>query len=233
MLYRLPAALLCLAVVAGCSHPAQQVATSPEAGGPSADTPIVLPVQVHTDSAAMARARRDSVERPYTQADIDFVHGMISHHAQAIIMSRWAPTHGAGEAVQTLCGRIINAQGDEIVLMQQWLADRGQPIPPPKPMPMHMVMDGMEHDMMMPGMLSDAQMKALDAARGADFDKLFLADMIQHHRGAVSMVRQLWATNGAAQDQWIFKFSNDVNVDQTTEIARMEKMLLGVPVTSP
>jgi uncharacterized protein (DUF305 family) len=220
---RLPA-LLCLA--AGCAS-TQHVATAPES------QPIVLPIQVHTDSAAIARARADSAFRPYTQADIDFMRGMISHHAQAIIMARMAPSHGASSSVQILASRIINAQTDEIITMQQWLIDRQQPVPPPKPMPMKMVMDGMEHEMMMPGMLTDAQMAELDRARGPEFDRLFLTYMLQHHRGALTMVQQLWGNNGAAQDQLVFKFSNDVNVDQTTEIARMERMLASMTTSQP
>jgi len=85
--------------------------------------------------------------------------------------------------------------------------------------------DGMEHGAMMPGMLTDAQMKALDAARGLAFDHLFLTYMIQHHRGATSMVSTLFATPGAGEDQTVFRFASDVNVDQTTEIARMQRML--------
>ena len=91
-----------------------------------------------------------------------------------------------------------------------------------------MVMDGVEHVMLMPGMLSETQMKELDQARGAEFDRLFLTYMMQHHRGAVSMVKQLFETYGAGQDETVFKFASDVNVDQTTEIARMEKMLSAV-----
>jgi uncharacterized protein (DUF305 family) len=86
-------------------------------------------------------------------------------------------------------------------------------------------MNGMEHDMLMPGMLIDEQMKELDAARGAEFDRLFLRDMIQHHEGAVSMVQTLFDTPGAAQEQSVFKLASDVSADQTTEIARMRKML--------
>jgi uncharacterized protein (DUF305 family) len=90
---------------------------------------------------------------------------------------------------------------------------------------MKMMMNGTEHDMLMPGMLTEPQMQQLDAARGPDWDRLFLADMIQHHRGAVSMVHDLFESYGAAQDEQVFKFASDVNVDQSTEIARMEKML--------
>ena len=181
--------------------------------------------RVQSDLAAMAKAREDSARRPYTTADIHFMSGMIGHHAQAIQMAGWAPTHGASPSVRTLCERIINAQRDEIGTMQQWLRDRQQPVPEASPMGMKMMMNGVEHMMLMPGMLSEEQMKQLDAARGKEFDKLFLTDMIQHHKGAVQMVKELFDSYGAAQDDLVFKFASDVNVDQTTEIARMERML--------
>ena len=98
---------------------------------------------------------------------------------------------------------------------------------------MKMMMDGMEHEMLMPGMLTDDQLKQLDGARGAEFDKLFLKGMIQHHKGAVSMVKDLFGSYGAAQDETVFKFANDVSVDQSTEIARMEKMLAALSLSSP
>jgi uncharacterized protein (DUF305 family) len=182
------------------------------------------------DVAAVARAKADSARYPYTAADVHFMSGMIAHHAQAIAMARWAPTHGASASVQTLAQRIINAQEDEIVTMQRWLRDRLQPVPEPSPTGMKMKMGGMEHDMLMPGMLTEAQMKQLDEARAEDFDRLFLKFMIQHHRGAVSMVKELFSTYGAGQDETVFKFASDVNVDQTTEIARMEQMLLATLV---
>ncbi|HEV8409085.1 MAG TPA: DUF305 domain-containing protein [Gemmatimonadaceae bacterium] len=182
------------------------------------------------DSMYAAQARADSARVPYVEADVQFMQGMISHHSQAIVMAKWAPTHGASPAVLTLCARIINAQTDEIAIMQQWLRDRHQMVPEAKPLPMKMKMNGMVMDMLMPGMLSDDQMKQLDAARGSEFDRLFLRFMIQHHSGAVSMVKDLFATDGAGQDQTVFKFASDVNVDQTTEIARMQKMLADVVV---
>src|SRR5437763_905327 len=187
---------------------------------------------VHTDSATIAAARADSVRRPYTTADVAFVSGMIRHHAQAIVMANWAPTHGASAEVRTLGGRIINAQLDEIHRMQQWLADRGQPIVSPplsregntsmRDMPgMHVAGDSL-----MPGMLSNAQLDSLDHARGEVFDRLFLTYMIQHHTGAVHMVQQLFSSYGAGQDDTIFKMATDINVDQRTEIARMHRMLV-------
>ena len=166
---------------------------------------------------------------PYTDADIHFISGMIGHHAQAIVMAGWAPTHGASKSVRVLCERIINAQTDEITLMQNWLNDRHQPVPEATAGPMKMTMHGIEHEMLMPGMLSDEQMKQLDAATGTEFDHRFLTFMIQHHQGAVNMVAQLFGTTGAGQDEAIFKFASDVNVDQTTEIDRMQKMLLTLP----
>lgn len=180
------------------------------------------------EAAAMARARADSMRHPYTQADIDFMSGMISHHAQAIVMSKWAPTHGASAQVQTLAARIINAQRDEIRTMQTWLRDRGQPVPPASPKGMTMMMNGTEHTMLMPGMLTDEQMKQLDAARGTEFDRLFLTFMIQHHTGAISMVKTLFSSYGAGQDELVFKLASDINVDQTTEVARMQKMLAAI-----
>jgi uncharacterized protein (DUF305 family) len=154
--------------------------------------------------------------------------GMIGHHAQAIVMANWAPTHGASPSVQRLADRIINAQKDEIVTMQRWLGDRLKPVPEADPAGMKMTMAGVEHVMLMPGMLTDAQMKQLDQARGPEFDRLFLQFMIQHHRGAVSMVKDLFDTYGAGQDETVFKFASDVNVDQSTEIDRMEKMLVAL-----
>jgi uncharacterized protein (DUF305 family) len=182
--------------------------------------------------AAKARALADSLRYPYTKADIDFMSGMIHHHAQAIQIANWAPTHGATPAVIRLTERIINAQKDEIVLMQSWLRDRNQTVPEPNAAGMPMMMDGMQHVMPMPGMLTEDQLKQLDAARNEEFDRLFLTFMIQHHRGAVAMVRTLFSSTGAGQDETIFKFAADVEVDQSTEIRRMLQMLIESP-TSP
>lgn len=182
-----------------------------------------------SDSIYIAKARADSMRNPYTVADITFMTNMIGHHAQAIQMAQLAPTHGASPEVQRLADRIINAQKDEIRTMQTWLADRQQPVPEAKPMPMKMTMNGHEHMMLMPGMLTAEQVAALEAARGPAFDRLFITGMIQHHKGAVEMVSQLFGSYGAGQDEIVFKFASDVNVDQSTEIARMEKMLAALP----
>jgi uncharacterized protein (DUF305 family) len=178
---------------------------------------------------AIAKARADSVRHPYTEADVHFMSHMIGHHAQAIVMSGWAPTHGASPSVRTLAARIINAQQDEIATMQRWLQDRRQPVPEADATGMKMPMNGADHVMLMPGMLTPDQMTQLDQAKGSEFDRLFLTFMIQHHRGAVTMVQDLFGTYGAAQDETVFKFANDVNVDQSTEIARMQTMLTALP----
>src|SRR5437016_6209294 len=155
------AALLAAGTAAACSSANR---------GPARISPQAV-TAVPSDVAAMAKARADSTRYPYTAADVHFMSGMIGHHAQAIVMARWAPTHGASASVSTLCDRIINAQQDEIATMQTWLRDRRQPVPEAVPGPMKMQMGGMEHEMLMPGMLTDDQMKQLDQARGAVFDR--------------------------------------------------------------
>jgi len=163
---------------------------------------------------------------PYSDADIEFMSGMIPHHAQAVIMAGWAPTHGARQDVAILCERIVVGQRDEIGLMRQWLIDRGLPAPDATSTKHHMQMpNGMEHDMLMPGMMTDEQMAALDKARGPEFDRLFLEGMIRHHQGAIDMVDKLFKSYGAAQDETVFKFANDVQADQSVEIEVMRKML--------
>lgn len=202
------------AIIAGACAPTSGVQTSPAAAAASTG-----------EEAAIARARADSARYPYTKADVHFMSAMIGHHAQAIQMAGWAPSHDAGPSIRILAARIINAQEDEIATMQRWLSDRRQPVPEVTPKGLKMMMDGAEHVMLMPGMLTEAQLAQLDQARGAEFDRLFLTFMIQHHMGAVTMVSTLFGTYGAGQDETVFKFASDVNVDQSTEIDRMEKML--------
>jgi uncharacterized protein (DUF305 family) len=189
-------------------------------------TALVAPV-------AAAQATADSTRPTYVAADVEFMTGMIAHHAQAILIAGWAPSHGASESVQALCARIVVGQQDEIALMQRWLKARGQPVPDPASP--HAMMPGMDHAMTMPGMLSAEQLTQLDQARGPEFDRLFLTFMIQHHMGAIIMVDQLFASQGATQDETSFRLASDVYADQTTEIARMQKMLLALPSggTSP
>jgi uncharacterized protein (DUF305 family) len=147
--------------------------------------------------------------------------GMIRHHAQALVMAALAPTQAARPDVKTLAGRIDVAQRDEIALMERWLRERRETVPEPHA---HANMPG--HQMpLMPGMLTAEQLAQLERARGPEFDRLFLAFMIQHHEGALAMLEQLFATPGAGQDPVIFRFASDVEADQTTEIDRMRSML--------
>jgi uncharacterized protein (DUF305 family) len=207
------------------------------------------PATERASASAIAAARADSARLPYTAADVRFMTAMIGHHSQAIAMARLAPTHGASAEVRTLAARIANAQRDEIATMQEWLRDREKPVPPadttiatsaaahaghgaPAAGGAHAGHGAgaagahAGHDASMPGMLTPAQLQQLDAARGEEFDRLFLTLMIQHHRGAVTMVQELFATDGAAQNEGVFRLASDVNVDQITEIARMEQMLM-------
>ena len=177
--------------------------------------------------AAPSAAQADSLRKHYTDADVAFLNGMIDHHAQAVLIASWAPSHGASASLQAMCARIVVGQTDEIHLMQQWLRDQHLPVPDVTHA-MAMRMPGMAMPMM-PGMLTDAQLARLDSARGVEFDRLFLNDMIQHHTGAVTMVDQLFATPAAAQVETVFRLASDVYADQTTEIDRMQKMLAALP----
>jgi len=176
-------------------------------------------------------ARQDSAKMNFTKADVKFMTGMIAHHAQALIMSRLAPENGASQEIQTLAARIINAQKDEIKTMQAWLRDRGQPVPEVHIEGLKLMIHGLPGDHMkmdhtnMAGMLSPAQLKELSEATGKEFDRLFLKYMIDHHAGAVTMVTELFNTDGAAQDEAAFRLASDIQVDQRTEIDRMQRML--------
>lgn len=184
---------------------------------------VVIATACAVQRASTQQAPAPAPKKNYTDADVHFMAGMIGHHAQAIQMAGWAPSHGANPSVRVLCERIVVAQNDEIVMAQRWLREHGEYVPPADPR--GHIMQGMAEPMLMPGMLTPAQMAQLDSARGPAFDRLFLTYMIQHHQGAITMVQQLLAVPGAAQDGPIFRFASDVNVDQTTEINRMTLML--------
>lgn len=177
------------------------------------------PVAV-SDFEAIYHERIAATRVVLSEADVNFMTQMIGHHAQAIVMSEMAPTHGANPSILIMAARIINAQTDEIALMSDWLAVRGLPAPDMSEAAHHH--HGSEN---MFGMLTDEQLAELDAARGAEFDRLFLTYMIQHHNGAVGMVEELFATDGAAQDEEVFKFASDTLADQGSEVDRMESML--------
>jgi len=171
--------------------------------------------------------RPDLVRQPYSNADVDFMAGMIPHHAQAVLIAGWAASHGARSDVRVLCERLVVGQRDEIETMRTWLRDRGQPVPDANATHHRMKMNGVEHDMLMPGMLTPEELARLDTARGPEWDRLFLEAMIRHHQGALKMVDELFGAYGALQDEDVFKFVSDLYADQTIEIERMQKMLDG------
>ena len=173
-------------------------------------------------ATAAAQARAENRQPGYTAADVRFMSGMIHHHAQAVLIAGWAPTHDASPSLRALCERIVVGQQDEITLMRRWLQARHEDVPDSNTA--HATMPGMEPAPMMPGMLTADQLARLDRARGPEFDRLFLTFMIQHHQGAITMVNQLFG-QGAGEQETVFRFAADVYADQSTEIARMQKML--------
>jgi uncharacterized protein (DUF305 family) len=221
--------LLLALIAAGCAK------SSPPPEPMPTPSPIAVVDQSQLNPAAQARA--DKGIPPFVEADVKFMQGMIHHHAQAILIAKWAPTRGASESVRKLCERIVVAQRDEIMMMTGWLRQRALEAPIADTLGAgHGAHAG--HDMagmvptapvMMPGMLTPDQVARLDSARGTQFDRLFLQYMIQHHLGAITMVRQLFASQGAAQDGVIHRFAADVEADQGAEIERMTLMLAAIP----
>lgn len=161
---------------------------------------------------------------PKSQAEVEFMQGMIMHHSQAVEMTALIPSHTQNKNLQVLGARISRSQSDEIRFMRRWLAVRGEPTSMPMP---DMPDMGMSHQpvMLMPGMLTPEQMEALRKAKDAEFDCLFLTGMIQHHNGALVMVKDLFDTAGAGQDAELFDFATDVDSGQRAEIRIMQEML--------
>lgn len=167
--------------------------------------------------------------RTVNDADVEFMSGMIPHHAQAVLIAGWAESHGARRDVLVFCQRIVVGQRDEIGLMQRWLAERGLDVPAADATTHKMKMGDMIHEMIMPGMLNAEQLAELDKSRGSDFDRLLLKAMIGHHLGAIEMVNKLQASAGSGNDDIVYRFSSDVYADQSTEVERMTKMLATIP----
>jgi uncharacterized protein (DUF305 family) len=159
---------------------------------------------------------------PVSPADVSFMQGMIMHHQQAVEMTALISSHTENKDVRLLGAKISRSQSDEIRFMKRWLATRSEPIAMPMPAGMDMSTQAMP---LMPGMLSPKQMEALRKAKGAEFDRLFLTGMIQHHGGALTMVKDLFDTPGAGQDADIFDFATDADNTQRAEIKIMQSML--------
>ncbi|HZH30550.1 MAG TPA: DUF305 domain-containing protein [Pyrinomonadaceae bacterium] len=170
---------------------------------------------------------------PRSAKDVEFMQGMIMHHAQAVEMTALIESHTQDKEIRLLGARISQSQSDEMKFMKRWLEIRGEPVSPPMPeMPGHDMSghDMSSHHMLMPGMLTAKQMDALRKATGAEFDRLFLAGMIQHHEGALAMVKDLFDTAGAGQDAELFNFATDVDSGQRAEIRIMQIMLGEKPI---
>jgi uncharacterized protein (DUF305 family) len=212
---RYPIAALVLSAAAGASCRTAAPAT--------AKPPIVQPGAPGQASQVITAAQASDLSQvQYTGADIKFMQGMIGHHAQAVEMVALVPQRTVSDAVRKLAQRIDVSQQDEMKMMREWLQARGQQIPDPR-----------AHHMMgtalMPGMLTPEEMARLAASTGAEFDRLFLEGMIKHHSGAITMVHDLFATEGAGQTPEIFSYASDVDADQRMEIDRMDSMLRELP----
>ena len=190
--------------------------------GPAAPV-VVQPGAPGKPSRTLAPSTKATLP-PRSQADVEFMQGMIMHHAQAVVMTALIPSHTENKNLRSLGARISSSQSGEIKFMQRWLAARGEPIS--MSMPGMPDMDRSGHPMaLMPGMLSPEQMEALRKAQGAEFDHLFLTGMIQHHNGALIMVKDLFDTAGAGQDADLFNFATDADNTQRAEIKIMQTML--------
>jgi uncharacterized protein (DUF305 family) len=180
-------------------------------------TTIVQPGAPGHDGKMLTEAAAAIPPRAPAKADVEFMQGMIHHHSQAVEMTALMPTHTHNKKLLALGQRISISQTDEMKFMKQWLYERGEPAMAP--------MDMSKGMPLMPGMLTKEQMETLAKAKGAEFDRLFLTGMIQHHGGALIMVQDLFETPGAGQDNVLFDFATDVDNTQRAEIGIMRGML--------
>jgi uncharacterized protein (DUF305 family) len=216
--YRVAACLLAAAGAAACATTGTSQGGIIQPGAPGEASRVVG-----------AEQARDISKVGATPADVKFMQGMIHHHAQAIDMTELLKTRTGSEDMKKLGLRIQVSQRDEIKMMQTWLQAHGQAAPDPHAMHMPgMIMPGMDHGPLMAGMLTPEEMARLAGLKGAEFDRYFLEGMIKHHAGAITMVKELFASPGAAQDSTIYAFASDVVADQQMEIDRMSRMLAAV-----
>lgn len=206
--FRLPALIFVASVIAACQT----------AGGSSTGTKILQPGAPGQETRTISTAQATDLSKVQaTTADVTFMQGMIGHHAQAVEMVALVNDRTANPSMKMLGLRIQVSQEDEMDMMRKWLAERGAAVPGPHA---HHESGGF-----MPGMLTSEEMAALAAAKGVEFDRLFLQGMIKHHGGAITMVEELFKSPGAGQEGAIFAFASDVDADQRMEIDRMGMML--------
>jgi uncharacterized protein (DUF305 family) len=199
----------------------------PHARAPQADsakTPVVVqPGAPGKPSRTLPPSTRGTLPE-WSRADVAFMQGMIMHHSQAVEMTALIPSHTENKDVRSLGARISSSQSDEIKFMKRWLAARGEPVSMAMPGMSDMDMSHQKMDLM-PGMLTPEKMEVLRRAKGTEFDHLFLTGMIQHHNGALAMVKDLFETAGAGQDAELFTFATDADNSQRAEIRIMQSML--------
>lgn len=196
----------------------------------SKDSPVIVQPGAPGQPTRVLPANTKAKFPPFSMKDVEFMQGMIHHHAQAVEMVALIAERTENKEVRLLGARISQSQSAEMNFMKQWLIVRGQKttMQMPEMDDDDMYSSGMSehnHEMLMPGMLTKAQMDALKNAKGAEFDKLFLQGMIQHHKGALVMVDELFKTSGAGQDAEIFNFATDVDSGQRAEIKIMQTLL--------
>jgi uncharacterized protein (DUF305 family) len=187
------------------------------------ETPVVVQPGAPGQPTRTLPATTRATLPPHSPADTQFMQNMIMHHAQAVEMTALIDSHTENKELRSLGARISRSQADEIKFMKRWLTARQEPLAPP----MHHMpgMDMSSHQMLMPGMLTEQQMAALRNARAREFDQLFLKGMIQHHNGALVMVKELFDSAGAGQDAELFNFATEVDSGQRAEIKIMQTML--------
>ena len=219
------AAIEAQAVPAQSASPTQNAPAqdAPTQEAPTQDAPIVQPGAPGAPSKLLPPGTRPTVPQRST-ADIDFMQGMIMHHGQAVEMTALIPSHTENKQISLLGARISRSQTDEMNFMKRWLTARGEPISMAMPGMPDMDKNGSPMQAM-PGMLTPQQMQALRNAQGAEFDRLFLTGMMQHHNGALIMVKALFETPGAGQDADLFDFATDADNTQRAEIRIMQGML--------
>jgi uncharacterized protein (DUF305 family) len=216
-------ATLC-GMMLGAIMPAGLVCSVAHAQQTNQTAPVVVqPGAPGQPSKALPPTTRATLP-PRSQADVEFMQGMIMHHSQAVEMTALIPAHTENKELRSLGARISSSQSDEIKFMRRWLAARGESVSM-----LTAETPGMDlshqHMALMPGMLTPEQMAALRKATGAEFDRLFLTGMIQHHNGALTMVKDLFYTAGAGQDAELFNFATDADNSQRAEIKIMQNML--------
>lgn len=198
------------------------------------DSPVIVQPGAPGQPTKVLPATTRAKLPPLSSKDIEFMQGMIMHHGQAVEMTALIEARTENKELRLLGARIRQSQSDEMNFMKRWLGARNLPLSMPMPEMSNMDMPGMDmskhqHQHMMPGMLTPEQMDALKKASGAEFDELFLKGMIQHHKGALTMVKELFDTAGAGQDAEIFNFATDVDSGQRAEIKIMETLLSKKP----